>query len=231
MAVNVTERNRFVASKRLVLAGLAGTVVLTLAACGGGSSSSTTVAPSSSAAPSATVEPVATQAPTADDAAALKAAVAALGSTYHFVTTAQINGSTVLTAEGDHVGDGARLTLTSDAGSVLYVVTAAGSWAKPENGDWAVLDVPQATTDPVNALSNPSAVALVPDSPEGQDYAAVVANDALGISGGGTATLVVTVVDGRVVKIAYGSVVANQAAQVTTVLGAAKNPDPVVAPI
>ena len=228
----MTERNQMVSPRRLALVGLAGSVVLVLSACGGGSSgSTTTVAPSSSVSSSATVAPVATQAPTADDAAALKAAVTALGSTYHFLTTAQINGSTVLTAEGDHVGDGARLTLTSDAGSVLYVVTAEGSWAKPDNGDWAVLDVPPATTDPVAALANPSAVAKVPDSPEGQDYAAVVANDALGISGGGTATLVVTVVDGRIVKITYGSVVANQAAQVTTVLGAAKNVDPVVAPV
>jgi len=228
----MTERSHWASPRRLALTGFAGAVVLALTACGGGSSGpSTTAAPATTATSAATVEPVATQAPTADDAAALKAAVATLGGTYHFLTTAQINGKTVLTAEGDPVGDGARLTLTSDAGSVLYVVTAAGSWAKPDNGDWAVLDVPQATADPVTALANPSAVAKVPDSPEGQDYAAVVANEALGVSGGGTATLVVTVLNGQVVKISYGSVVAKQAAQVTTVLGPVKNASPVVAPI
>lgn len=196
-----------------------------------GSSGSTAAAPTTSIGSSATVEPVATQAPTADDAANLKAAVAALGSDYHFATTAQINGTTVLTAEGDHVGDGARLTLTSGAGSVLYVVTAAGSWAKPENGDWAVLDVAPATADPIAALARPSAVAKVPNPVEGEEYAAVVSLADLGVAGTGTTTLVVTLVDGRITKVTYTTSESGQVAQVSTVLGAAKNADPVVAPV
>lgn len=225
---NVTDR-RF---GSLGILGIVGVVALALTACGGdtkGSPTSTTAAPVSTEVVSA--QPVATQAPTAEDATALKEAVAALGANYHFVTTATVNGSTVLTAEGDRVGDGARLMLTSDAGAVSYVVTADGSWAKPENGTWAALDVPAATTDPLSALGSPSIVAKVPDSPLGQDYAAVVQNDALGISGGGTATLVVTVVDGRVTAVTYTSVVSGQAAQVTTVLSAVTNAEPVVAPV
>ena len=217
--------------RRAGVVGSVGVLVLALAACGGGSkdSASTSVAPASTEASAS--QPVATQAPTEADAAALKDAVAALGEDYHFVTTATVNGTTILTAEGDRVGSGARLMLTSDAGAVSYVVTSAGSWAKTENGEWAALDVPQATTDPLSALNSPSLVAKVPDSPQGQDYAAVVQNDALGVSGGGTATLVVTVIDGRVTAVSYSTVALGQAAQVTTVLSTVKNADPVVAPV
>lgn len=215
---------------RLIAAAAAGLLTVALGACGGGSQAASTTE-SSVTSTSTAGEPVATQAPTAADAEALDKALEQLGTSYHFTTTAEVNGVRVLSAEGDRVGTGARITLTSDAGLVSYVITEAGSWAKPENGDWAELDIPPASTDPISALARPSTVAKVPNPVEGVEYAAVVSLADLGVAGTGTATLVVTLVDGRITKVTYTTTQAGQVAQVSSVLGAVKDPGTVVAPV
>lgn len=216
---------------RLIAVAAAGLLTIVLGACGGGSKAAPTTTEPSLTSTSAAGEPVATQAPTAADAEALNKALEQLGTSYHFATTAEVNGVRVLSAEGDRVGAGARITLTSDAGLVSYVITEAGSWAKPENGDWAELDIPPASADPIGALARPSAVAKVPNPVEGVEYAAVVSLTDLGVAGTGTATLVVTLVDGRITKVTYTTTQAGQVAQVSSVLGAVKDPGAVVAPV
>lgn len=216
---------------RLIAAAAAGLLTIALGACGGDSNAAPTTTESSVTSTSAVGEPVATEAPTAADAEALGKALEQLGTSYHFRTTAEVNGVRVLSAEGDRVGAGARITLTSDAGLVTYVITEAGSWAKPENGDWAKLDIPPASADPIRALARPSAVAKVPNPVEGVEYAAVVSRSDLGVAGSGTATLVVTLVDGRIAKVTYTTTEAGQVARVSSMLGAVKDPGVVVAPI
>ncbi|CAB4792552.1 unannotated protein [freshwater metagenome] len=216
---------------RLIAAAAAGLLTVALGACGGGSQAAPTTTEPSVTSTSAAGAPVATQAPTAADADALGKALEQLGTSYHFTTTAEVNGVRVLSAEGDRVGTGARITLTSDAGLVSYVITEAGSWAKPENGDWAELDIPPASADPISALARPSVVAKVPNPVEGVEYAAVVSLADLGVAGTGTATLVVTLVDGRITKVTYTTTESGQVAQVSSALGVVKDPGAVVAPI
>lgn len=168
---------------------------------------------------------------TAPAHAVLGDALAALGSNYHFVTTVRVDGKAVMTAEGDRVGAGARLELTTETGVVSYVVTAAGSWAKPENGNWAELDVPAAATDPMAALVDATSITLGPSADGVQQLEVEVSNEALGIPGGGTATVTVQVQNSLISQISYTSSVSGKAAEVTTVFGAVRDASEVVAPV
>jgi hypothetical protein len=161
----------------------------------------------------------------------LSTALGTLGDTYHFVTTVRVGDVQVLTAEGDRVGAGARLELTSDAGVVSYVITDDGAWARPADGEWAELDVAPATADPIAALGAPKSVSLGASSDDVQVLDAVVANEALGLTGGGTSTVSVTLVGGRLDQITYTTSENGQAASVTTILSAVRNGDAVVAPV
>lgn len=161
----------------------------------------------------------------------LSTALGTLGDTYHFVTTVRVGDVQVLTAEGDRVGAGARLDLTSDAGVVSYVITDDGAWARPADGEWAELDVAPATADPIAALGAPKSVSLGASSDGVQVLDAVVTNEALGLTGGGTSTVSVTLVDGRLDQITYTTSENGQAASVTTILSAVRNGDAVVAPV
>ncbi|MEY4371498.1 MAG: hypothetical protein RL219_267 [Actinomycetota bacterium] len=161
----------------------------------------------------------------------LSTALGTLGDTYHFVTTVRVGDVQVLTAEGDRVGAGARLELTSDAGVVSYLITDDGAWARPADGEWAELDVAPATADPIAALGAPKSVSLGASSDGVQVLDAVVTNEALGLTGGGTSTVSVTLVDGRLDQITYTTSENGQAASVTTILSAVRNGDAVVAPV
>ena len=58
-----------------------------------------------------------------------------LTTTYHFVSTVTLDGAVALVADGDRVGDGSRVTLTSNDGNASYVITADGSWVMLPGGD------------------------------------------------------------------------------------------------
>lgn len=161
----------------------------------------------------------------------LSGALGALGDAYHFVTTVRVGDEVVLTAEGDRVGSGARLDLAADGGTVSYVITDDGAWALPENGEWAELDVPPATADPIVALASPESVGLGPASDGVQVLNVVVSNELLGISGGGTSTLRVTLVEGRFDQVTYDTKVGDRQASATTIFSTVKDPAEVVAPI
>src|SRR3954454_7801323 len=110
----------------------------------------TTPAPTTTASPAAPA-PAATGAPAPlpDPAATLQGALASLTTTYHFVSTVTLDGAVALVADGDRVGDGSRLTLTSGDGKVSYLITPDGSWVMPDGGDWQPLDTDPADADPI----------------------------------------------------------------------------------
>lgn len=212
------------------------TVVVLVAGLGAGLAACSSGGASESAAPTTTVisgNAGTVAAPTGSPEAVtlLTGALESLGVTYHFVTTVRVADEIRVTAEGDRVGDGARLDLTAEGGTVSYVITDDGAWARPENGEWVELDTPPASTDPIAALAAAMSVDLGPSTDGVQVLNVVVNNDNLGIAGGGTSTLTVTLVDGRLDQITYRTTLGDQEAEATTILSAAKDPSPVAAPL
>lgn len=103
--------------------------------------------------------PPATEAPTTappppDPAALLAAAFDAAARGYHFVTNVTVNGAVAVTAEGDKVGDGSRLNVTSGGSTVAYAITPEGTWVFA-NESWSELDEPAPAGDPLGALRTP----------------------------------------------------------------------------
>lgn len=178
-----------------------------------------------------------------DAVAVLATALDSLSGGYHFDTRVTVEGAEVLVAAGDRVGDGTRLTIWADGGSVAYVITPAASWVLPEGGEWEELDTPPATTDPIAALRAPSAVAVVPPAsaspsdPAVTVFAVTVAGTALGIPAASGAermvTVLATVRDGALVELRYDTPMTDAAsgAAVVSALGAVVDATPVVAPI
>lgn len=235
VAVAMTERAGMRTMRRVGGLLTVAAALVAFSACGGskGSTPSTTAAASVDSATDA--EASNGDGGATSDAAApeslLGDALAALGSSYHFVTTVRVADKVVMTAEGDRIGAGARLELTTDTGVVSYVVTADGSWAKPENGTWAELDVPTAATDPMSALADATKVTLGPAAEGVQQIDVEVSNESLGVPGGGSATVTVQIQGSAVSQVSYISTVSGQRAEVTTVFGAARDTSEVVAPV
>ena len=203
---------------RRVAAGVA--LVASLAACGGSKGASSSNGPDAVAPPATGVA-----------ASTLRTAVSKLGTSFHFETTVKVGTTTAIDAQGDRVGTGSRLVLTSSTGVVSYVITDAGSWAKPENGTWSKLDIAPAQTDPLAALSNASAVEQVAASGTEVQLALTVADSDLGIGDSGNATLTVMLDGGRLSTISYATKVTGPSAVVVTQFGKVVDGSPVVAPV
>ena len=168
---------------------------------------------------------------TIDPASGLQQGLAALSSGYHFSSVVSVNGTQSLAADGDRVGDASRLVLTGDGGTVAYVITPEGSYAQPENGEWSVLDVAPATSDPITALYTPTAVALVPTADGSVVVRVTVSAVSLGIAAEGNVDVDVTLAGDAITKISYTAPVDGGTAQVVTVIGAVVDATPIVAPI
>ncbi len=187
------------------------------------------VTPVPAPAPAETAAPV----QTIDGAAALTGALDVMAFGYHFSTTVTVDGAVVVTAEGDHLADGTRLTLTGPAGALSYVITTTGSWVLPENGEWAELADAPTSADPLAALRTPTSVVV--DSYDGT-VAAMTVNVpavALGISGDPATMAAVQVrLDGpTLTQVSYSSAVDGRPAVVTGSIGQVVDPSPVVAPV
>lgn len=213
------------------IAALAGALLLT-AACSGdsGSAGKATVAPATSAATPTDSSPGNGPATDGDATALVADALSALGSEYHFVTSVKVGDSVVLTAQGDRVGDGARLSLTSDAGVVSYVIVGKESWAKPENGVWAALEAAPSTTDPISALARASAATVVRVEGDTTTVELAVPSADLGIGAEGSSTVTVQIVGGRLVFAVYGTSIDDRAAVVSTEFTTVVDPSAVTAP-
>ena len=168
---------------------------------------------------------------TLDPASGLQQGLAALSTGYHFSSVVTVNGTQSLAADGDRIGDASRLVLTGDGGSVAYIITPEASYAQPENGEWSVLDVAPATSDPITALYTPTAVALLPTA-DGSVVVRVTVNAvSWGIAADGNVDVDVTLAGGAITQISYTAAVDGGTAQVVTIIGAVVDATPIVAPI
>lgn len=215
-------------------------LVLSLAALTGCSDEG--AAPSSSDAVSTSSVPVSTTGPSVASTAApttvaanpgvlLQDVLADLAAGYHFTSTVTVNGVQSVVADGDRIGDASRLTITGSNATVAYVITAGGSYVKPEDGDWERLDVSPATSDPITALSSPSGIAPLPTSDGSVQVRVTVAATALGIAAEGSVEVDVTLVDGAVAQVTYTAAIEGGTAMVVTVIGPVADASPIVPPI
>lgn len=224
---------RFRSPQTRLLFGGAAFAFLTLAgsACSSSSSSVSANHASGSTVEVATTAPASTIVSTINGTDELAKGLAALGPNYHFTSTFVVNGTQTLVADGDRIGDGSRLTITQSGATVHYIVLPTASYAQPEGGDWAQLDIPPASTDPIKALAAPGAVGVLLD--DGTKVRLRVAVDAatLGV-GTGSANLEVVVDAGVITEVDYGTPVqGGGVASVATVFKAPVDATPVAAPI
>jgi hypothetical protein len=101
---------------------------------------------------------------------------------YHFVTTATVNGVAALTAEGDHIGGGTRLTVVSQNVTSGYVILPEGTWVL-DGGVWKETEDPPPVTDPISALRAPSTVAVAAFTATGATLIASYPAAALALEG------------------------------------------------
>ena len=207
-------------------AALAASLTTSLAACSSTSSSDgttvTTTAGTGTGTSPATLP--------ADPAAALSQGVAALDAGYHFTATVTVNGATQLIADGDRNGANSQLAITSAGATVDYVITADGSWAKPADGEWQVLEVAPATSDPIDALRAPVAVEVSPTTDGTLRLKVTVTAVSLGIQADGNVDVLVTLQGGVITVISYDATVQGGTANVSTAISAITDTTPITAP-
>ena len=143
-------------------------------------------------------------------------AIAKLGPNYHFATSVKVGDQVVLSAQGDRVGEGSRISLSGDAGVVSYVIVGGASWAKPDDGVWAQLESAPANADPLAALARATSATVVKAEGETTTVEVTVANSDLGIAGDGSSQVTVQITSGVLVFVVYATTVDNQAAVVAT---------------
>ncbi|MBU6317017.1 MAG: hypothetical protein KGR47_10955 [Acidobacteria bacterium] len=211
---------------RLLLGGAA----LAVAALGAGCSGDDSSSGSSSSGEVATSAAVSTIQSSIDPAQVLKDAVAGLAGGYHFVSNVVVNGAQTLLASGDRLGTGSRLELTSNGATVKYVILPDASWAQPEGGEWELLDVPPASTDPMSALTAPISIGVLSDSGGEVKLRVTVLATALGVGSEGNAEVDVIIKDGALVEVDYATPVAGGVASVATTFGPVVDPTPVAPP-
>ena len=168
-----------------------------------------------------------------DPVALISAGLDALAAGYHFTTTVTLDGADVLVADGDHVGDGTRISVTrSDGAAVDYVVTPAGSWVRPTGGEWDVVasDTPP-TTDPLVALRTPTTASVTSIEGTVTTIVATVPALALGVAADGEAQVLITL-DGTALRdISYSTQLDGRAAVVRSLVGPVADATAVVAPV
>ncbi|MGZ6950032.1 MAG: hypothetical protein ACXVJY_18330 [Ilumatobacteraceae bacterium] len=189
--------------------------------------------PAASTAASTTAAPTPASPGPVDGAALLQQAVAATAGGYHFNQTATVDGAVALTIDGDRLSDGARVAVTSPtAGLVNYVITPAGTWLMPENGDWQADDSGAPAVDPIAALGAPTSVSVASNDGTTVQLVVSVPLLALGLPGDGDAPLQVAIVSGALSTITYSTTTSDgKPASTTTVIGPPVDTSPVVPPI
>ncbi|MGB8860991.1 MAG: hypothetical protein WCC60_17155 [Ilumatobacteraceae bacterium] len=189
--------------------------------------SSTAVAATTASTTPSTVPTIAV----VDPNAALQQGLAALAAGYHFSSSVSVNGTQSLLAEGDRIGDASRLLLTGDGGTVQYIIIPDGSYAQPEGGEWSLLDVPPATSDPIVALQSPVSAITLPTADGSVAVRATVTAVSLGITADGNVDVDVLLVNGTIAQITYATAVEGGTAQVVTTISPVADPTPITAPI
>ena len=151
---------------------------------------------------------------------------------YHFTTTLSVDGAIVLTADGDRVGAGTRLDVIKDGTAVRYVITPAGTWVKPDAGEWQQMQAASATYDPIAALAAPTSVAATAVDGTATQLDVVVPAASLGLAADAPAlTLTVRVDNGTITSVGYTTTVDSHPAVMQATIGAVVDGSAVVAPI
>ena len=197
---------------------LAGAVAPTVAIVDPGATTTVAAAP-------ATPAPV-------DGAALLQQGLAAIAGGYHFNQTATLDGVVAVTADGDRLVDGTRMAVSNEVGVVNYVITPAGTWLMPENGEWEADDSPAPAVDPIIALYSPTSVTVAGNDGTTVQLVVTVPLASLGVPGDGDGSLQVTVVSGVLTSLVYSTTTAEgKVAASTTLIGPVVDASPVVPPI
>ena len=187
--------------------------------------SAATTSPTSatSAAPPATTQPI-------DPAATLQQGLVGLGANYHFTTVATVDGTAILTADGDRIADGQRFAVTSNGATIQYVITPDGTWVQQAGQEWQQVDDPPATADPITALGAPTSVALADAQGTTVTLTVTVPATAIGVAADGDVPLTATVADGALTGVSYTTAVGAKPATVQATFGPASDASPVTAP-
>jgi hypothetical protein len=167
-----------------------------------------------------------------DPASTLQQGLAGQAAGYHFHSVVTVNGVETLVADGDRIGESSRLTLTREGSTVAYIITPTGSYAQPEFGDWELLDVAPATSDPIAALSAPVAVTLVQADGAGNVLLQVTLTAvSIGIAAEGNVDVDVSLVNGVITRIMYATTAGGSPATTVSDIGPLADATPIVAPI
>lgn len=184
----------------------------------------TVVSAESTAAPS-------TIASSVDPGPVLQTALAQLAAGYHFTSNFVVNGSQVLTADGDRIGDASRFTVSTNGAVVNYITTPAGSWAQPDGGDWDQIDDAAPVSDPVAALLAPAAIGVLSDDGTSMRLRVTVSAVTLGVAQEGTVDVDVVITNGAITEIGYSTTVDGSVGSVATTVGPVVDPTPIVVPV
>lgn len=165
-----------------------------------------------------------------DGAATLQAAFDQLAPGYHFVTTATVNGAVAITAQGDRVVDGTRMSVASNGATVDYVVTPGGTWVN-KDGTWSEITDETAPADPIAALRAPTSVAV---TSYGAGVPTVLTasypSAALSLPGDAAVSVVFTINGAVLATLGYSTTTDGGAADVHTDITALVDTSPVTLP-
>ena len=195
--------------------------LVVVASCG--SSSPPAAAPTSAASTTTTLVPGDTtptsSLPVIDAPAVLQQAFDVLGGGYHFVTTATVNGKVAITAIGDRVADGTRMSVSSNGATIDYVVTPEGTWVN-QQGTWSELSDPAPVSDPIGSLRAPTSVQIVSFTGAAQlGLAATYPSSALSLPGDALVEVSFVLRGGTLVSLSYratgGGIEANVESMIT----------------
>jgi hypothetical protein len=195
-----------------------------VAATSAESNGSSTVASTGSAVDSTTPTSV-------DPTALLQQALAGLQAGYHFTSLFTVNGTEVLKADGDRIGDASRFSVTTNGALVNYITTPGGNFAQPDGGDWDQLTTQPAVVDPITSLNAPSAITVLSNDGAAVRLRVTVSAVTLGVGASGTADVDVVITSGAITEIGYTTSVNGSVGSVATTIGPVVDSTPIVAPI
>ncbi len=141
-----------------------------------------------------------------------------------------MDGTAILTADGDRIADGQRFAVTSNGATVQYVITPDGTWVQQAGQEWQQVDDPPATADPITALGAPTSVALADAQGTTVTLTVTVPATAIGVAADGDVPLTATVTDGTLTGVSYTTAVGAKPATVQATFGPPSDASPVTAP-
>lgn len=153
-------------------------------------------------------------------------AIQSLRAASRFQTTVDVDGETVVVAEGRTLADASQVTVTSDGRSIDYLQIPPGAWAREGSGAWVVVAGEAAPATPLDVLAKPLTLKADARGAAGTFIATYPAK-ALGLTGGPLTVLVA--VAGDAITFSYTATTSGHATTSTTILQPGSG-DPITAP-